>query len=74
MILKEYQLKPHLFHSNPNYYLMGLNTNPRGKIGTSLTPDPTLKDYLLEFKMLGYNSIILDFIKKLQKIMRKKQR
>jgi transposase-like protein len=25
-ILKEYQDKPTLFHSNPNYYLMGLNT------------------------------------------------
>lgn len=25
-ILKEYDLNPHLFHSNPNHYLMGLNT------------------------------------------------
>jgi transposase-like protein len=25
-IIMEYKLKPNLFHSNPNYYLMGLNT------------------------------------------------
>ncbi|HQS84388.1 MAG: hypothetical protein B7Y25_05540 [Alphaproteobacteria bacterium 16-39-46] len=67
---KGYLLSP--FYDNPSYIgiedynLLLAEHNPRGKIATSLTLDPTLKDYLFEFEDLGYHSIILDFIKKLQ--------
>ena len=62
------------FYDNPSYIgiedynLLLAEHNPRGKIETSRTSTPTLKDYLFEFEELGYKPIILKFIKNLQKI------
>lgn len=59
-------------YDNPSYigieapFLLGADLNPKGKIRTSKTNEPTLKDYLNEFNILEYNEITDDFIKKVK--------
>lgn len=69
---KGFALAP--FYDNPsyigieNYALLLADLNPRGKIETSISRTPTMKDYILEFKSLGYDDFVLPFYKKIQKI------
>ncbi len=61
------------FYDNPSYIgvehhsLLLAQHNPRGKIATSLTIEPTLRDYVQDFNDLGYGSIVLSFLSKIQK-------
>lgn len=62
------------FYDNPSYlgiedenFLLA-NHNPRGKIATSLTLEPTMRDYAVEFMSLGYEPIIRDFVNQLDTI------
>ncbi len=64
-----YILSP--FYDNPCYLgledeiLLGAQHEPRGKIATSKTEEPTLKDYVFEWYRLGFENIILDFYNKI---------
>jgi hypothetical protein len=59
-------------YDNPSYvgieapYLLGADLNPKGKISTSTTNEPTFKDYVTEFNTLEYGEITNDFIKKIK--------
>lgn len=67
---KGYQLAP--FYDNPSYLaieepaLLGAMLDPRGKIATSVSNEPTMKDYVHEFKEKGFHDTILDFKKKIK--------
>lgn len=62
------------FYDNPSYLgieddsLLLAQHNPRGKIATSFTDEPTMKDYVKEFERLGYQEWINEFRKRLNKI------
>lgn len=62
------------FYDNPSYLgiedfrLLGANHNPRGRIVTAKTDNPTMQDYVVEFKELGYLEHLNVFNKKLQKL------
>ncbi|MEI8295655.1 MAG: HipA domain-containing protein [Alphaproteobacteria bacterium] len=69
---KGFQLAP--FYDNPSYlgieaeYLLLAQHNPRGKIATSHTLNPTIEDYIQEFERLGFHTTILSFVKQLQQL------
>jgi hypothetical protein len=57
------------FYDNPSYLgieietLLLANHSPRGSIATAETGEPTMKDYVLEFKRLGKESVVSKFAK-----------
>jgi plasmid stabilization system protein ParE len=59
------------FYDNPSYLgiedegLLAAHLEPRGKIATSKTNEPTMADYVDEFKRLGFESAVLRFLKKI---------
>ena len=59
------------FYDNPTYIgiedtcLLNAQHNPKGKIATSQTPEPSIKDYVIEFKLLGFEDLCLDFYKRI---------
>lgn len=63
-------------YDNPSYVgieeelFLKSDLEPKGKISTQHTNDPTMKDYVIEFKRLGFQNIISNFKKnvKLEKI------
>ncbi len=65
-----FQMAP--VYDNPSYIgieddvLLGADLNPKGKIFTSLTNEPTLKDYVYEFTRLGFAEIVDGFIAKIK--------
>ncbi|MBY0281880.1 MAG: HipA domain-containing protein [Alphaproteobacteria bacterium] len=66
---KGFELAP--FYDNPSYigiedysFLLAQH-NPRGKIETSLTKEPTMRDYVFEFCQLGYEGWMKEFRKKI---------
>ncbi|MDD4294183.1 MAG: HipA domain-containing protein [Candidatus Omnitrophica bacterium] len=67
---KGYILSP--FYDNPSYLaieaqdLLTAMLDPRGKIVTKKTNEPTMIDYCLEFKRLGYKNIIKKFYEKIK--------
>lgn len=68
---KRFELAP--FYDNPSYIgieddsLLLASHNPRGKISTSDSENPTMKDYVLEFKRLNYLEWVLEFYKNIKK-------
>lgn len=62
------------FYDNPSYLgieddiLLGALHSPRGKIATVRTTNPSMHDYVTEFKELGFQDVILKFYKKALKI------
>lgn len=68
---KGFDLAP--FYDNPSYIgieddsLLLACHNPRGKISTVHSQDPTMKDYILEFKRLDYLDWVLEFYKNIKK-------
>ncbi len=62
------------FYDNPSYIgiehhsLLLAQHNPRGKIATTSTIEPTLRDYVQDFNDLGYKAIVLSFLSKVQNI------
>jgi len=70
-----YRLAP--MYDNPSYLgiederLLNAQLEPRGKIATKKTDEPTMKDYVIEFKRLGFEDIINHFYKmiNLEKIL-----
>lgn len=62
---KGFELAP--FYDNPSYIgiedqsLLLAQHNPRGKIATSLTNEPTMRNYLSEFYQMGYGNWIKEF-------------
>jgi hypothetical protein len=44
--------------------LLKMQFSPKGAIPTLLTKEPTIKDYVQEFRRLGYLEVVLDFYKK----------
>lgn len=73
-IKKGFYLAP--FYDNPSYLaiedtnLLLAQHDPRGKIATRHTDEPTMKDYVKEFTRLGYQDIVTAFYNRvdLQKI------
>ncbi|OFZ26200.1 MAG: hypothetical protein A2381_08785 [Bdellovibrionales bacterium RIFOXYB1_FULL_37_110] len=67
----KFQLSP--IYDNPSYIgiessiLLDADLNPVGKIYTSLSKEPTLIDYIIEFKRLNYEEIVDNFIDKIKK-------
>lgn len=59
------------FYDNPSYVgietqsLLAADLSPRGKIATSMTGEPQIKDYLKEFTKLGYGDTVSNFVNKL---------
>ncbi len=59
-------------YDNPSYigieaaYLLSADLNPKGKIATTKTNEPTLSDYIEEFNIFEYGEITEDFIKKVK--------
>ena len=39
--------------------------NPKGKIATNMTSEPTAKDYVIEFQRLGYGAEVAKFVQRL---------
>jgi hypothetical protein len=66
---KRFILSP--FYDNPSYlaiedeFLLGAMHEPYGKIATSGNLNPVIKDYIQEFKNLGYEAEVLAFVKKI---------
>lgn len=66
---KGYKLSP--FYDNPCYlgledeFLLAADHEPRGKIATSETIDPNLRDYIREWKRLNCEHIIFNFQKRI---------
>ena len=62
---KGYQLSP--FYDNPSQLgveeeaFLEAQLEPRGKIATSNTDEPTMKDYVLEFKRLEFGKVVERF-------------
>lgn len=65
----KFQLSP--IYDNPSYIgmeceiLLGADLNPTGKICTQCSNEPTLKNYISEFKRLGHIEIVEAFIEKI---------
>ena len=63
------QLAP--FYDNPSYLgveeedLLGAQIEPMGKISTSASNEPSMKDYVKEFRRLGHETTLYSFLKKL---------
>lgn len=61
-------------YDNPSYLgieedkFLPAQHNPRGKISTDNTSEPTMKDYVLEFKRMGYEAWVEEFQKRVQKV------
>jgi len=59
-------------YDNPSYigiedeFLLGADHNPKGSIETSVTNEPSIKDYINEFIKLGYAEITDSFIEKIE--------
>lgn len=57
-------------YDNPSYLaieekaFLKAQHEPRGKICTSETEEPIMKDYIMEFKKLGYETEVIDFLKR----------
>lgn len=55
------------FYDNPSYlgieedFLLEAQHEPRGRIATTKNSNPTMMDYLIEFKQLGYHHIVKTF-------------
>ena len=66
----QYELSP--IYDNPSYigieveYLLRSDLNPKGKLYTQNTTEPSLKDYLEEFSRLGHKEICEDFVAKVR--------
>jgi hypothetical protein len=66
---KGFQLAP--FYDNPSYIgiednsLLLAQHNPKGKIATSLTNQPTMQDYIVEFHKMGFGELLREFRKKI---------
>lgn len=66
---KRFILSP--IYDNPSYIaiedecLLGAMHEPYGKIATDDSLNPTIKDYISEFKKLGYEEEVLAFIKRI---------
>ena len=62
------------FYDNPSalgvesYSFLSADLQPRGAIFTKHSNEPTMKDYLLEWKRLGYTNVIEQFRKKVSLI------
>jgi hypothetical protein len=73
---KGFKLAP--FYDNPSYIgiedqsLLLAQHNPKGKIATSLTNEPTMKDYIIEFDKMGFKEWLKEFRKKIDKKLFKK--
>lgn len=56
-------------YDNPSYlaieedWLLEANHEPKGKISTQTTDNPSMKDYIIEFKRLGFEDVIVHFKK-----------
>lgn len=67
---KGYELAPS--YDNPSYMgieeysLLGAQHNPRGKIATSSTEEPTMRDYVVEFIEMGYKAWVEEFLKNVE--------
>ncbi len=68
---KGFEMAP--FYDNPSYIgieeqsLLLAQHNPKGKIATSSTNDPTMRDYLAEFHQMGYGDWIKEFQERVEK-------
>ena len=68
-IEKKGQLLLSPFYDNPSYIgieenaLLGAQLSPRGKIATSKTNEPVMKDYIKEFIEIGYEETVKCFTK-----------
>lgn len=66
---KGFRLSP--FYDNPSYLgieiegLLGAQLEPRGKIATKSTEEPSIKDYVLEWKRLGQSEYIKKIFRKI---------
>lgn len=66
----KYTLSP--IYDNPGYigieetFLLGADLNPKGRICTLGTKEPTLKDYVEEFIRLGHEEVVTEFINKIK--------
>jgi hypothetical protein len=67
---KGFMLAP--MYDNPGYLaiehpsLLAIHHEPRGTIATSNTDGPTMKDYVSEFRRLGYETVVADFQKSIK--------
>lgn len=67
---KGYQLSP--FYDNPSQLgveeeaFLGAHLEPRGKIATEHTDEPTMKDYVAEFKRLEYGEVVKKFFNRIR--------
>jgi hypothetical protein len=68
---KGYELAP--FYDNTSYigiedqsFLLA-NHNPRGKIGTLDNDEPTMKDYVIDFRRMGFDHWFDEFLQKVEK-------
>lgn len=58
------------FYDNPSYIsldddsMLGADLQPRGAIFTATSKEPTMKDYIVEWKRLGYENVVHNFQKK----------
>lgn len=56
------------FYDNPTYIgveekmLLGAHHDPKGKIATTLTNEPTIKDYAAEFIQTGHKTLVEEFM------------
>ena len=74
---KGFRLSP--IYDNPSYLgieqeaFINAQLEPRGRIATQSTDDPTIKDYVLEWKRLGLEKRVVSFYKeiKIEKLLRK---
>lgn len=66
---KGYRLSP--CYDNPSYIgieinaLLGAQLEPRGKIATKETEEPTAKDYVIEWMRLGHKASVENFLRKI---------
>lgn len=69
---KGFQLSP--CFDNPSYLgtesedLLGADISPRGTIATSETTEPSMVDYIREFRRLGYGEVVAEFSKKISAV------
>jgi hypothetical protein len=61
-------------YDNPSYIglenhgLLLAQHNPKGKVATRSTCEPTIRDYVQEFKNLGYTSVVTSFLARSRRI------
>lgn len=59
-------------YDNPSYlalesdWLLEADHNPKGKIATSNSDEPTMRDYKLEFNLLGFDDVVDNFKRKIK--------